>query len=203
MQPSLPHRAAALVVWDNGQPRKSDYRTFNIKSVSGPDDFASMAEAVTRRYRRLIAEGRRLPDLVLIDGGAGQVGAAVRAIAAEGLPTLTAVGLAKRDEEIYLQGGGPPIRLDRASPALQLLQRIRDEAHRFAIKGHRRRRARRHTESILETIAGLGPAKRRTLLRHFGGLQGVMRAGVADLEQVSGIGASLARSIYDHLHPGD
>jgi excinuclease ABC subunit C len=105
-------------------------------------------------------------------------------------------------ERLHRPGGGIPIVLPADSPALRVIQRVRDEAHRFAIQGHRRRRARRHQESILETVPGLGPAKRRDLLQHFGGLQGVLRAGVNDLSQVRGIGAVLARVIYDHLHPG-
>jgi excinuclease ABC subunit C len=103
---------------------------------------------------------------------------------------------------LFVQGIAEPRIPEAHSPASRLIQRVRDEAHRFAITGHRRKRARRYNESVLETVPGLGPAKRRALLKHFGGLQGVLRAGVADLEQVAGIGASLARSLYDHLHPG-
>jgi excinuclease ABC subunit C len=106
-------------------------------------------------------------------------------------------------ERLFVHGASAPRMLEPHSPALRLIQRVRDEAHRFAITGHRRRRARRYSESVLETVPGLGPAKRRALLRHFGGLQGILRAGVADLEQVQGVGTALARSIYDHLHPGD
>jgi len=177
---------ASMVVWEGGKPKKADYRIFNIKSVTGPDDFASMAEAVTRRYRRVIAEGRRLPDLVLIDGGTGQLGAAVRALAVEGLPTLPVISLAKRDEEIYLQGQGEPVRLARSSPALQLLQRIRDEAHRFGVSRHRARRSRRTLTTALLDVPGIGPATARKLLRAFGSLDGVKRAGRAEIVAVAG-----------------
>lgn len=177
---------ASLVVWEDGKPKKSDYRTFGIRGVAGPDDFASIAEAVTRRYRRAIAEDRRLPDLVLIDGGAGQVGSAVRALAAEGLPTLPMVGLAKREEEIHLAAGGEPIRLDRAHPALRLLQRIRDEAHRFALAAHRRKRARRTVATGLETLPGIGPKTARKLLREFGSVSGVRRASEEAIAEVAG-----------------
>ena len=184
---------ASMVVWEGGAPKKSDYRIFNIKSVQGPDDFASIAEAVTRRYRRLLDEGRRLPDLILIDGGAGQLGAAVRALAAEGLPTLPVIGIAKREEEIYLQGGGEPIRLDRRSPALQLLQRIRDEAHRFGVSRHRARRSRRTLKTSLLEVPGVGPVLARRLLRAFGSVDGVKKATEEELAAVAG--AKVAREI--------
>jgi excinuclease ABC subunit C len=184
---------ASMVVWENGKPKPSDYRIFNIKSVVGPDDFASIAEAVTRRYRRVLAEGRRLPDLVLIDGGPGQLGAAVRSAAAEGLPTLPMVSLAKREEEIFLQGQGEAVRLDRSSPALQLLQRIRDEAHRFGIKRHRAKRARRTLTTALLEVPGVGPKTAKALLSRFGSVEGVRRATPDQLAEVAG--TNLARAI--------
>ncbi len=190
---------ASLVVWESGKPKPSDYRIFNIKSVTGPDDFASMAEVVTRRYRRVLAEGRRLPDLVLIDGGPGQLGAAVRALAAEGLPTLPMVSLAKREEEIFLQGRGAPVRLDRASPALQLLQRIRDEAHRFGIKRHRAKRARRTLTTALLAVPGVGPKLAKDLLRTFGSVAGVKRATPGQIERVAG--GKVARAIAAWARP--
>ncbi len=177
---------AAMVVWEGGKPKPSDYRIFNIKSVVGSDDFASIAEAVTRRYRRILAEGRRLPDLVLIDGGQGQLGAAVRALAVEGLPTLPMIGLAKRDEEIFLQGQGDPIRLDRASPALQLLQRIRDEAHRFGLKRHRAKRVRRTITTALLDVPGVGPKTAKRLLSAFGSVEGVKAAPADRIAEVAG-----------------
>lgn len=192
---------ASMVVWEGGKPKPSDYRIFNIKTVQGPDDFASMAEAVTRRYRRVLSEGKRLPDLVLIDGGPGQLGAAVRAAAAEGLPTLPMVSLAKREEEIFLQGHGEPIRLDRSSPALQLLQRIRDEAHRFGIKRHRAKRARRTLTSALLDVPGVGPKTAKALLRAFGSVQGVKGATTGQIAAVAG--DKVARAIALWSSPGD
>jgi excinuclease ABC subunit C len=148
------------------------------------------------------------PDVLLIDGGAGQIGEVHAVLAELGFSDLTLIGVAKGpdrrpgQERLFVYGAPGAVTLEPHSPGLRLIQRIRDEAHRFAIAGHRRRRARRYNESVLEVVPGLGPAKRRALLKHFGGLQGVMRAGVADLTQVAGIGATLARSLYDHLHPG-
>lgn len=183
---------ASMVAWEGGKPRKSDYRTFGIRSVSGPDDFASMAEAVTRRYRRLLEEDRRLPDLVLIDGGPGQLGAAVRALAVEGLPMLPIVSLAKREEEIFVQGAGEPIRLPRSHPALQLLQRVRDEAHRFAVAAHRGKRSRRTLRTALTDVPGIGPAIAKKLLRAFGSLDGVKAAADEALAQAAGPKAAAA-----------
>jgi excinuclease ABC subunit C len=192
---------ASMVVWEGGKPKPSDYRIFNIRSIEGPDDFASIAEAVTRRYRRVLAEGRRLPDLVLIDGGAGQLGTAVRALAAVGLPMLPLVSLAKRDEEIFLQGKGDPVRLDRSSPALQLLQRIRDEAHRFGIKRHRAKRARRTLTTALLDVPGVGPKTARRLLRAFGSVQGVKGAKPEEIVAVAG--EKVARALALWASPAD
>jgi len=177
---------ASLVVWEGGKPKKSDYRVFGIKGVTGPDDFASMAEAVTRRYRRRISEGGVLPELVLIDGGPGQLGAAVRALTAVGLPMLPVMALAKREEEIFLQGASAPIRLDRSSPALQLLQRIRDEAHRFAISHHRGKRTRRTLRTALTEIPGIGATTAKKLLLAFGSIDGVRAATEAAIVGVAG-----------------
>jgi excinuclease ABC subunit C len=167
-----------------------------------------LRQALERRYRHVRSGEVPPPDLLLIDGGAGQIGEVHAVLAELGFSDLTLVGVAKGpdrrpgQERLFVYGAPGAVTLEAHSPALRLIQRIRDEAHRFAITGHRRRRARRYNESVLEVVPGLGPAKRRALLKHFGGLQGVMRAGVADLTQVAGIGATLARSLYDHLHPG-
>jgi excinuclease ABC subunit C len=148
------------------------------------------------------------PDLVLIDGGAGQLRAAAQGLHEAGCIDLVLIGVSKGpdrrpgEEKLHRLDAALPFMLAADSPALHLIQRIRDEAHRFAITGHRRRRARRFRESVLEAVPGLGPARRRALLTHFGGLQGVMKAAVADLERVSGVGPALARAIYDYLHPG-
>ena len=183
---------ASLVVWEAGKPKKSDYRSFSIRGVAGPDDFASIAEAVTRRYRRLLAEDRRLPELVLIDGGAGQLGAAVRALAEIGLPMLPVVSLAKREEEIHLQRGGAPLRLDRASPALQLVQRIRDEAHRFALARHRARRSRRTLRTALLDVPGIGATTARRLLLEFGSADAALAADRVAIEKAVGRRAAAA-----------
>jgi len=177
---------ASMVVWEGGKPRKSDYRSFNIKGVQGPDDYASIAEAVTRRYSRLIAEDRRLPDLVLIDGGAGQLGSAVAALTQVGLSMLPVASIAKREEEVYLQSRAEPIRAPRNSPALQLIQRIRDEAHRFAVTHHRRRRKRRTLKTELTEIPGVGPVIARRLLTALGSVAGVRRASPARLRELAG-----------------
>jgi excinuclease ABC subunit C len=177
---------ASLVVFEAGKPRRSDYRTFTIRDVEGPDDFASIAEAVTRRYRRLVEEDRRLPDLVLIDGGEGQLGAAVAALARVGLPMLAVAAIAKREELLYVRDGSEPVRLDRASPALQLVQRIRDEAHRFAVTRHRGKRRRRTLRTALTDLPGIGPTRARKLLREFGSVRGVERASVEELARVVG-----------------
>jgi len=192
---------ASMVAWEGGKPRKSDYRIYNIRNVSGPDDFASLAEAVTRRYTRLLAEDRPLPDLVLIDGGAGQLGAAVAALAQVGLPMLAVASIAKREEEIYLQSRDRPIRADRSSPALQLVQRIRDEAHRFAITRHRQRRKRRTRRSELTDLPGIGAVTARRLLATFGSLEGVKRADREALRRVAGKRA--ADAIVERYGAGD
>jgi excinuclease ABC subunit C len=199
---------ASCVVFGPDGPLKKEYRRFNISGVTPGDDYAALRQALERRYRH-VREGE-LPaaDLLLIDGGPGQISQVHQVLEGLGFADLALVGIAKGpdrkagQERLFVYGAGAPVALSPHGPASRLVQRIRDEAHRFAITGHRKKRARRYNESVLEVVPGLGPAKRRALLKHFGGLQGVMRAGVADLTQVSGIGAALARSLYDHLHPG-
>jgi excinuclease ABC subunit C len=199
---------ASCVVFGPEGPLKKEYRRFNISGVAPGDDYGALRQALERRYTR-VRDGEIPPaDLLLIDGGLGQVNEVHDVLAELGFDDVTLIGVAKGpdrkpgQERLFVHGAAAPRSLEPHSSALRLIQRIRDEAHRFAIAGHRRRRARRFNESVLETVPGLGPAKRRALLRHFGGLQGVMRAGVADLEQVEGIGTALARSLYDYLHPG-
>ncbi len=187
---------ASMVVWEGGKPRKADYRSYTIRGVEGPDDTGSIAEAVTRRYRRLLAENRRLPDLVLIDGGKGQLGAAVAALARVGLPMLAVAAIAKREEELFLYGRQDSLRLDRSSPVLQLLQRMRDEAHRFAVTRHRRKRKRRTLRSELTDIPGVGPVIARRLLRTFGSLEGVRRADSETLR--AAVGPKLGEAIASH-----
>ena len=199
---------ASCVVFGPEGPLKKEYRRFNITGITPGDDYGALRQALKRRYTRVRNEEVPAPDLLLIDGGLGQIEGVHAELTALGVSGVALVGVAKGpdrrpgQERLFVYGE-PTARIPAAhSPASRLIQRIRDEAHRFAITGHRRKRARRYTESVLETIPGLGPAKRRALLTHFGGLQGVLRAGVADLAQVNGIGASLARTLYDHLHPG-
>jgi excinuclease ABC subunit C len=199
--------ASCVVFTTDGVARK-EYRRFNIETVSGGDDYGALREAVGRRFTRIRAGESPLPDVLLIDGGAGQVGAVLPVLRELGFQDLLVIGVSKGpdrragQEKLYRADSGQTWMLPAESPALHVIQRVRDEAHRFAIQGHRRKRARRHQESVLETVPGLGPGKRRALLQHFGGLQGVLRAGITDLAQVKGIGAQLARVIYDHLHPG-
>jgi excinuclease ABC subunit C len=199
---------ASCVVFTPDGARKSEYRRYNIEGVTPGDDYGAMHQALLRPGARIVSGERARPDLLLIDGGPGQLDAALSALAEAGCQDLALVGVAKGadrrpgQERLFRPGQPLPVVLQADSAALHFIQRVRDEAHRFAITGHRRRRARRYRESILETVPGLGPARRRAILTHFGGLQGVLRAGVADIEKVSGVGAAMARSIYDHLHPG-
>lgn len=199
---------ASCVVFGPGGPLKKEYRRFNIAGVTAGDDYGALRQALGRRYTRISAGEIPPADLLLIDGGLGQVNEVHEVLVELGFDGIVLVGVAKGpdrrpgQERLFVYGAAAPRTLEPHSPASRLVQRIRDEAHRFAITGHRRKRARRYSESVLETVPGLGPSRRRALLTHFGGLQGVMRAGVADLEQVAGVGAALARNIYDHLHPG-
>jgi excinuclease ABC subunit C len=192
---------ASLVVFEDGKPKKSDYRLFGITSqqLLAPDDFRSMAEAVERRYRKLRDEGTALPDLVLVDGGRGQLQAALTALDRLGVE-LPVVGLAKREEEIWIPERPEPVRLSRKDPALQLIQRVRDEAHRFAITRHRGRRAKRMRETSLRDIAGIGPTRARTLLTRFGSLSGVAAADPREVEEV--VGAATARAVREYLEAG-
>ncbi|HKU90346.1 MAG TPA: excinuclease ABC subunit UvrC [Steroidobacteraceae bacterium] len=199
---------ASCVIYGPEGPIKKDYRRFNITGVTPGDDYGALRQALKRRYERVRSGEAQAPDVLLIDGGLGQINEVHVELAQLGFGDLKLVGVAKGpdrkpgQERLFVFGSDVPLVPGPDSRALRVIQRIRDEAHRFAITGHRKRRARRHNESVLETIPGLGPAKRRALLRHFGGMQGLMRAGVGDLESVAGIGTTLARTLYDHLHPG-
>jgi len=196
---------AACVVFDAEGPRKSDYRRYNIEGIAPGDDYAAMRQALTRRYTRLRDEQEPLPDILFVDGGKGQLTQA-REILEELLVTgVMAVGIAKGPERkpgletLYLEENRP-VRLPADSAALHWIQQIRDEAHRFAITGHRQRRARARTLSALDDIAGIGPQRRQALLRQFGGLKPLAQAGVEDLSQVDGISRELAQRIYDAFH---
>jgi len=199
---------ASCVVFGPEGPLKNDYRRFNISGITPGDDYAAMAQALTRRYKRVRAGEIVAPDVLLIDGGKGQLAEAEKSLGELGITGITLIGVAKGpdrragQEQLFLLGEDTPTILAPDSRALHLIQRVRDEAHRFAIAGHRRKRAARHNQSILETIPGLGPVKRRELLKHFGGLQGILRAGIDDFVQIRGLGRELAEVIYEHLHPG-
>ncbi len=202
---------ASMVVFEQGVAKKSDYRVFGIDRTGGPDDFASMAEAVRRRFTRLAnassVDGDHdpgfatLPNLVVIDGGRGQLSAALGALDGLDLPRVAAIGLAKRIEEVFVPGRAEPVLLDVDSPALLLLRRIRDEAHRFALKHHRRRRSRiAGTDSLFERLPGVGPARKRILLAHFGSPASVLAASADELERVPGLPARTAREIHAFLN---
>jgi excinuclease ABC subunit C len=194
---------ASCVWFQNGRPYRAEYRKFKIKTVEGVDDFASMSEVVTRYFRRRLDESRPLPDLVVIDGGKGQLSAAQGALTALGLGELQIISLAKRDEEIFVPGRSESLRLPRRSVALRLLQQARDEAHRFAITFQRLRRAKRTVTSELLRIKGIGANRRRQLLTAFGSLDGVKSASPEAIAALPGFSEKTARKILDALaEPG-
>lgn len=187
-------QVASLVVWEDGKMKKSDYRKFLIRTVEGSDDFAAMREVITRRYSRLLAEGKRQPSLVLVDGGVGQLHAAAEALETLGLGNQPLAAIAKREEVIYVLGHeDEPVKLDRHSPVLHLIQLIRDEAHRFAVTFHRTRRAATRLVSELSEIKGVGPRTVEKLLKHFGSVEQVRQASEDQLTDV--IGKSAARRV--------
>jgi excinuclease ABC subunit C len=190
---------ASAVWFENARPKRSEYRKFKIAVADGNDDFKSMHEVVTRYFTRRVAESKPLPDLTVIDGGKGQLGAARAALDALGITGTALISLAKRDEEIFLPGRSDPVRLPRRSPALRMLQQARDEAHRFAITFQRAKRAARTITSELLAIPGVGPTKRRALLHTFGSLQGVKAASVEDIAAVPGFGRASAERILRSL----
>jgi excinuclease ABC subunit C len=197
---------ASCVVFGQEGALKSDYRRFNIEGIQPGDDYSAMEQALTRRYTRLMKGEGRLPDLLFIDGGKGQVGAAARVIKELQVSGVQIIGIAKGPgrkpglETLHTPGRRQPLVLPANSPVLHLIQQIRDEAHRFAITGHRQRRAKSRKTSALEQIPGIGPRRRQQLLRQFGGLREVARAGVEDLSMVKGISPALAQQIYDAFH---
>jgi len=188
---------ASLVVWEEGKMRKGEYRSFNIRGLTQPDDFASMRQAVERRYRRRLEEVGAMPDLILIDGGRGQLNAALDALADLGVEDTAICGLAKREEEIYLPGLPEPLKLRRDDHGLRLLQQIRDESHRFAVSRHRARRSARTLHSRLDELAGIGPRRRKLLVQRFGSVQGVREASLKDLQ--GALGAVTGRKVFDQL----
>ena len=207
------HTTASMVVFEGGAPKKSDYRRFNIREVEPGDDYAAMGQVLSRRYGQWEKQAERspydaerdpsfgaLPNLIVIDGGQGQLAAGLDALEgfrARGVPV---VSLAKRIEEVFQPGGPTPIRLPHDTPELQLLQRVRDEAHRFAITHHRIRRDKAMTESIMDELPGIGPARKRALLKHFGSPDAVLGASREELERVPGLPQKVARGLYAHLN---
>ena len=197
---------ASCVVYDRQQMQKAEYRRFNIRDVTPGDDYAAMREVLARRYGRISAEAGKFPDLVLIDGGKGQVSSAKAILVELGLNDVALVGVAKGPErkpgleELILESEARTLQLPPTHPGLHLIQQIRDEAHRFAIVGHRARRAKTRTTSMLNEIPGIGSRRRQALIEHFGGLGGVQAAAIDDIAKVDGISRPLAERIYRHLH---
>jgi len=200
---------ASCVVMDTTGLVKADYRHFNIDGITPGDDYAAMQQALTRRYTKLKKGEGKLPDILLIDGGKGQLSEAGKVLEELQVSDVLLVGVAKGEgrkpglETLFVTNEKHALTLPADSGALHLIQHIRDEAHRFAITGHRQRRAKKRTRSVLEDIAGLGPRRRQLLLKQFGGLQGIQRAGIEDLSKISGISTDMAQKIYDTFHPDD
>ena len=203
---------ASCVVFTREGPHKNDYRRYNIRNITPGDDYAAMRQALQRRYKppkEDTEDQRKLPDVLFIDGGKGQLRQAIEVFDEFGIEHVLLVGVAKGEgrkaglEKLVFGDGRPELHLEPESSALHLILQIRDEAHRFAISGHRAQRAKKRTQSPLEDIAGLGPKRRQTLLKHFGGLQGITRAGVEDLAKIPGISSKLAQAIYGRFHVSD
>jgi excinuclease ABC subunit C len=203
-----------MVVFEQGVPRKTYYRRFNIRTVDGPDDFASMEEVLTRRFNRwnaaqemATAPGKKpdrafslLPDLLLVDGGKGQLSRAVAVLEKfDLLEKIPVAGLAKQHEELFVPGRPAPILLPRKSQGLYLIQRVRDEAHRFAITSHRKRRTKTGLASRLDAIAGIGPARRKALLNRFGSIERIKEASLEELTAIPGVTAQVAMAIKEGL----
>jgi excinuclease ABC subunit C len=197
---------ASCVVFDPNGTVKSDYRRYNIEGITPGDDFAALHQALLRRYTRLKEGEGKLPDILFIDGGKGQIRQAAKVLQELQIGGFSIIGIAKGPgrkpglETLFVLGHDQAVTLPPDAAALHLIQQIRDEAHRFAITGHRQRRAKKRRTSVLEEIPGMGPKRRQGLLKQFGGLQGVARAGVEDLASVHGISRPLAKRIYDAFH---
>jgi excinuclease ABC subunit C len=196
---------ASMVVFEDGRPAKREYRRFNVKGVQGPNDFASMHEIIKRRFKRAAerdeeTEGKwtTLPDFVIIDGGKGQLNAALAAMEETGL-NVPMAGLAKENEELYLPGNPIPVILPRDSQALYLVQRVRDEAHRFAVSFHRQKRSRQTFTSSLDNIPGIGPKKKKALMKQFGSVTAIREASEEELLTVDGINPKLVATIKASL----
>ena len=197
--------AASCVVFTEQGVTKSDYRKYNIRNITPGDDYAAMRQAIERRYKRVLKEEGILPDVLLIDGGKGQLSSAAQIMRELQINDVLLVGIAKGEgrkpglETLFIEGQSVGIKLAANSAEMHLVQQIRDEAHRFAIAGHRARRAKAQTQSVLQEIPGVGAKRRQALLKHFGGLQGIQQAAVKDISKVVGINDELAQKIYQHL----
>jgi excinuclease ABC subunit C len=198
---------ASMVVFQGGRPAKDQYRRFKIKTVEGADDFASMAEVIRRRLERLEEEDEKFlpaPDLIVLDGGKGQLSVVVSVFdemgVGEDLPDIPLRSLAKRDEEVFQPGRPRPVLLKRNSPELHLLQRVRDEAHRFANAYHRKVRGKAMTQSVLDDLPGIGPARRKQILDHFGTPDAFLNASLRELEAVPGLPGRVAREVHARVH---
>ena len=196
---------ASVVCFIDGRPSKKNYRHYKITGIEGPNDFAMMHQVVTRRFRRLQEEGEPFPDLLLIDGGKGQLSSAVSALRSLGIEDQPVIGLAKRLEEVFVPGHPAPQNIPKVSSSLKLLQALRDESHRFAVSFHRQVRKKRTLHSVLEDIEGVGPTRRKQLLRHFGSMKRLREASLDDVKGVEGVGPKLAEHIFRSLEgaPGE
>ena len=190
---------ASMVYFENGKPKKSEYRKFKIQTVDGIDDFKSMQEVVHRRYRRILDEGADMPDLILIDGGKGQLSSAVEVLDSLGIENQPIIGLAKRLEEVFIPRISDPQNIPKSSPSLHLLQRVRDEAHRFAITFQRSLRGKRMVHSALDDIPGVGKSRKKALIDQFGSVDGIRKASVEEIQSVPGINQALAKIVFDAL----
>jgi excinuclease ABC subunit C len=194
-----------MVVFEQGRPKPAHYRRFRIRTVSGADDYAMLQEVLRRRFKRVMSDTttpdawKKIPDLVLIDGGRGQLNAALSVMQELGAESIPTAGLAKENEEIFTPQSVEPIRLPGSSPALQLLQHLRDEAHRFALGYHQRLRQKEGITSVLDTVPGIGPVRKRSLLRRFGSVRGIREASTEELVATQGMSKSLAQKLKEYL----
>jgi excinuclease ABC subunit C len=193
---------AAMVVFTKGKPDKKEYRHFNIKTVEGPNDFASMEEVIYRRYKRVIDENQPLPQLIIVDGGKGQLSSAMESINKLGLHGKVAViGIAKKLEEIYYPGDSLPLYIDKKSETLRIIQQLRDEAHRFGITHHRKRREKGTIKTELTEIAGVGESTSTLLLRKFRSVKAIKEASLAEIQKVAGL--AKGKIVFEYFHPGN
>ena len=191
---------AAMVVFTNGKPDKKEYRHFNIKTVEGPNDFASMEEVIYRRYKRVMDENQPLPQLIIVDGGKGQLSSAMESIDKLGLHGKVAViGIAKKLEEIYYPGDSLPLYIDKKSETLRIIQQLRDEAHRFGITHHRKRREKGTIKTELTEIAGVGESTSTLLLRKFRSVKAIKEASLDEIQKVAGL--SKGKIVFNYFHP--